>query len=505
MNELETRDKGLALCQNLLDKGLLTQSDYEQCSQIYLPSTGISRAVAGAVQGIPDAKTSAEISFGMSAKQGKDELGYDIAKRPSYTAFFRLINSDMYYRQTNRKGVVGASGPFDDSKDGSLSGDDTETPPVYMSIRPNTGVLILSVVDTNSVDAANNAVFKVELRQDGNYTIQNEATKYYIRVSSNPETKSPIVIADNSELTNECLFKQIPIDGGKFEFESVSRPGYYLSAVQGNENKIGGLVVGLSSMREGRVWELEFLDGIGGAVSGMTRTNGASPLLTPEDAYDTAEAKTIINSVLADVKSARSKYYLIEAQIEFLNGLRDQISGMVADDGPLMKYYRDLAAARTPGMTTDLLDSLAFSMKSEIAGREIYAIDQELNKLSLDATKLRQAEMQSGSTKIGRVQQIISGLIDERRKQISGLTILLDKITTRQNALSSREDIVSQEMRYHDTTGQVVAVNSDISQSRNKYNRWEYWGLIGFIALVVICALFMGYKLWGRWRTVFIG
>ena len=115
MNEIETRDKGLLLCQNLLDKGVLSQTDFEACSQIYLPSTGLSRAVAGAVQGIPDAKTSAEVSFGMSAKQGKDELGYDVSKRPSYTAFFRLVNSDMYYRQTNRKGVVNAEGTFSDS------------------------------------------------------------------------------------------------------------------------------------------------------------------------------------------------------------------------------------------------------------------------------------------------------------------------------------------------------------------------------------------------------
>ena len=506
MNELETRDKGLALCQNLLDKGLLTQADFEQCSQIYLPSTGLSRAVAGAVQGMPDAKTSAQVSFGMSARQGKDELGYDIAKRPSYTAFFRLVNSDMYYRQTNRKGVIAAGGTFEDQKEPGEPGDDTEKPPVYMSIRQNSGILMLSVIDTNSVDGATNAVFKVNLRQDGNYTIQNDATKYYIRVGTNPETKSPMVIADNSELVADCLFKQVPVDGGKFEFESVARPGYYLSAVQGNENQIGGLVVGLGMGREGRVWELEFMDGVGdmGAGSGMTRTNGASPLLTPEDAYDTAEAKTIINSVLADVKSARSKYYLIDAQIEFLNSLRDQISGMVSEDGPLMKYYRDLAAQRTPGMTTDLLNSLAYSMKSEIAGRELYAIDQEMNKLSLDAAKIRQAEMREGSTKILRVQEIINGLIDERRKQISGLTVLLDKITTRQNALSSREDIVSQEMKYHDTTGQVVAVNSEISQSRSKGTRLEYWGLIGFIVLVVLCALFMGYKLWGRWRTVFV-
>jgi len=310
-----------------------------------------------------------------------------------------------------------------------------------------------------------------------------------LRVGIDPETKEPNVMADNSELTSECLFKQIPIDSGKYEFESVNKPGYYLSAVQDN-----GLAVGLSSGREGRVWNLEFLDGVGG-------TSGSG--MAPEEAYDTSEAKIIINSVLSDVKAARSKYYLVEAQIEFLNGLRDQISGMVAEDGPLMKYYKDLAASRTPGMTTDLLDSLAYSMKSEIAGRELYAIDQELNKLSLDSQKIRQAEMQSGSTKIAKVQQIISGLIDERRKQIAGLSVLLDKITTRQNALSSREDIVSKEMQYHDTTGQVVAVNSDISKSRGKYTRWEYWGLIGFIALVVLCAIFMGYKLWGRWQSVF--
>ena len=493
MNELETRDKGLALCQNLLDKGLLTQVEYEQCSQIYLPSTGLSRAVAGAVQGIPDAKTSAEVSFGMSAKQGKDELGYDIAKRPSYTAFFRLVNSDMYYRQTNRKGIVGANGTFEDGQDPVSNANDTEKPPVYMSIRPNIGILILSIIDTNSSDGAANAVFKVELRQDGNYTIQNEATKYYIRVGTNPETKKPIIIADNSELVADCLFKQVPIEGSKFEFESVARAGYYLSAVLGDDTNIGGLVIGLSSRREGRVWELEFMDGTG-AVGGIA----------PEDAYDTAEAKTIINSVLEDVKTARSKYYLIDAQIEFLNALRDQISGMVAEDGPLMKYYRDLAAARTPGMTTDLLDSLAYSMQTEIAGRELYAIDQELNKLSLDAQKIRQAEMRAGSTKILRVQQIIGGLIDERRKQIAGLTVLLDKITTRQNALSSREDIISREMDYHDTTGQVVAVNSGISESRGKNTKWEYWGLIGFLVIVVLCGIFMWYKLWGRWQAVFV-
>ena len=168
-----------------------------------------------------------------------------------------------------------------------------------------------------------------------------------------------------------------------------------------------------------------------------------------------------------------------------------------------MKYYRDLAASRTPGMTTDLLDSLAYSMKSEIAGRELYAIDQELNKLSLDAQKIKQAEMQSGSTKIAKVQQIIGGLIDERRKQITGLTVLLDKITTRQNALSSREDIVSREMNYQDITGQVVAVNSGISESRGKNTKLEYWVLLGFLALVVLCAIFMGYKLWGRWQSVF--
>lgn len=499
MNEIETRDKGLLLCQNLLDKGVLSQTDFEACSQIYLPSTGLSRAVAGAVQGIPDAKTSAEVSFGMSAKQGKDELGYDVSKRPSYTTFFRLVNSDMYYRQTNRKGVANAEGTFSDrsetsgSSSGSGSDADTDKAPIYMTIRPGTGLLYLTPVDTNSADSAINSVFKVELRQDGNYTIQNQATKYYIRVGVDTATKELLLIADNSELTSECLFKQMPLDGGKYEFESVAKPGNYLSAVQGNDNKIGGLVIGLSGSREGRVWELEFLDGTDG-LGGMA----------PEDAYDTAEAKTIINSVLEDVKTARSKYYLVEAQIEFLNGLRDQISGMVAEDGPLMKYYQDLAASRTPGMTTDLLDSLAYSMKTEIAGRELYAIDQELNKLSLDAAKIQQAEMQSGSTKIAKVQQIISGLINERRKQIAGLTVLLDKITTRQNALSSREDIITGEMQYHDTTGQVVAVNSDISQSRSKYTKWEYWGLIGFLAVIVLCAIFMGYKVYGRWQSVFV-
>ena len=499
MNEIETRDKGLLLCQNLLDKGVLSQTDFEACSQIYLPSTGLSRAVAGAVQGIPDAKTSAEVSFGMSAKQGKDELGYDVSKRPSYTTFFRLVNSDMYYRQTNRKGVANAEGTFSDRSETSGSGSgsgsdaDTDKAPIYMTIRPGTGLLYLTPVDTNSADSAINSVFKVELRQDGNYTIQNQATKYYIRVGVDTATKELLLIADNSELTSECLFKQMPLDGGKYEFESVAKPGNYLSAVQGNDNKIGGLVIGLSGSREGRVWELEFLDGTDG-LCGMA----------PEDAYDTAEAKTIINSVLEDVKTARSKYYLVEAQIEFLNGLRDQISGMVAEDGPLMKYYQDLAASRTPGMTTDLLDSLAYSMKTEIAGRELYAIDQELNKLSLDAAKIQQAEMQSGSTKIAKVQQIISGLINERRKQIAGLTVLLDKITTRQNALSSREDIITGEMQYHDTTGQVVAVNSDISQSRSKYTKWEYWGLIGFLAVIVLCAIFMGYKVYGRWQSVFV-
>jgi uncharacterized protein YacL (UPF0231 family) len=493
MNEIETRDKGLLLCQNLLDKGLLTQSDFEQCSQIYQPSTGLSRAVAGVVQGIPDAKTSAETSFGMSPKQGKDELGYDVSKRPSYTAFFRLANSSMYYRQTNRKGVKNASGTFSEpsTADGGSGNQDSNTDKdnIYMTLRLDTGLLYLTAIDTNSADGAANAVFMVELRQDGNYTIQNQVTKYYLRVGVDPETKNPLVMADSSELTAECLFKQVPIDGGKYEFESVSKPGQYLSAVLDS-----GLVIGLSGSREGRVWELEFLDGVGG-MDGVG--------MAPEDAYDTAEAKTIINSVLEDVKAARSKYYLVGAQIEFLTTLRDQVSGMVDEDGPLMKYYRDLAASRTPGMTTDLLDSLAYSMKSEIAGRELYAIDQELNKLSLDATKIKQAEMQSGSTKIAKVQQIISGLIDERRKQITGLTVLLDKITTRQNALSSREDIVSKEMNYHDTTGQVVAVNSDISQSRGKYTRLEYWGLLGFLAVVVLCAIFMGYKVWGRWQSVF--
>jgi len=499
MNEIETRDKGLLLCHNLLDKGVLSQTDFEACSQIYLPSTGLSRAVAGAVQGIPDAKTSAEISFGMSPKQGKDELGYDVSKRPSYTAFFRLVNSDMYYRQTNRKGVVDAKGTFSEkpSENSSAAGDadDEDKSPIYMTIRPGTGVLYLTPVDTNSADSAINSVFVVELRQDGNYTIQNQATKYYIRVTIDPTTKELLLIADNSELTSECLFKQMPLDGGKYEFESVAKPGNYLSAVQGNDNKIGGIVVGLSGGREGRVWELEFLDGTDGSAA-----NG----MAPEDAYDTAEAKAIINNVLADVKAARSKYYLVEAQIEFLNGLRDQISGMVAEDGPLMKYYRDLAASRTPGMTTDLLDSLAYSMKTEITGRELYAIDQELNKLSLESLKIQQAEMQSGSTKIAKVQQIIGGLINERRKQIAGLTVLLDKITTRQNALSSREDIVSKEMKYHDTTGQVVAVNSGISESRGKYTKWEYWGLIGFLVVIALCAIFMSYKLWGRWQAVFV-
>ena len=498
MNEIETRDKGLLLCQNLLDKGLLTQSDFDQCSQIYQPSTGLSRAVAGVVQGIPDAKTSAETSFGMSAKQGKDELGYDISKRPSYTAFFRLVNSDMYYRQTNRKGVKDATGPFSepstaDSNMGNTTDDsNSDKDNIYMTLRLDTGLLYLTAIDTNSADGAANAVFIVELRQDGNYTIQNQVTKYYLRVGVDPETKNPLVMADSSELTAECLFRQVPIDSGKYEFESVSKPGQYLSAVLDS-----GLVIGLGAGREGRVWELEFLDGVGGMGGSM----GGG--MAPEDAYDTAEAKTIINSVLEDVKAARSKYYLVEAQIEFLTALRDQVSGMVDENGPLMKYYRDLAASRTPGMTTDLLDSLAYSMKSEIAGRELYAIDQELNKLSLDAQKIKQAEMQSGSTKIAKVQQIIGGLIDERRKQITGLTVLLDKITTRQNALSSREDIVSREMNYQDITGQVVAVNSGISESRGKNTKLEYWVLLGFLALVVLCAIFMGYKLWGRWQSVF--
>lgn len=499
MNEIQTRDKGLLLCKNLLDKGILTQSDYEQCLQIYQPSTGLSKAVAGVVQGIPEAKTSAEISFGMTKKQGTDELGYDVAKKPSYTAFFKLVNSKSFYRQTNRKGISHANSSFsepDVTNDSSDPGSDPTLDPdntssIYMTLKLDTGILYLTEIDTNTADAATNAVFNVELRQDGNYTIQNDITKYYIRVGTDPETKEPVVLSDNSELVADCLFKQTPLTGNQYEFESVAKKGYYLSALHDN-----GLIVGLSTMREGRVWELEFL---GGGEMGPGDIDSSMST----DIYDTSEAKTIIYNVLRDVKAARSKYYLLEAQLDFLNGLREQIVNMVSENGPLMKYYNNLAAARTPGMTTDLLDSLSYSMRTEITGRELYAIDQELNKLNLDATKIRQAEMQDGSTKILRVRQIITSLIDERRKQIAGLTKLLDKITIRQNSLSSHEDITTQEMNYYDTTGQIISINSNISQSRGTHNRQEYWGLIGFIVLITLFAIFMSYKLWTRWQIVF--
>lgn len=478
MNEIETREKGLVLCLNLLDKGIFTQADYESCKQIYTPREELSRAITGAAQGLPDARTSAEISFGMSAKQGKDDLGYDNAKRPNYQAFFRLVNSDLYYRQKNRKGKL---------SDSSMGENETTDKPenIYMSIRPDTGALYITQIDTSSAPEAANAVFNVELRQDGNYTIQNVMTKYYLRIVGSGEKT---LIADNTELTDDCLFKQTPLQNNQFTFEVVKMPGYYLSAIQDN-----GLVLGISTIREGRVWELEFID-----------SADADAAENPDLAYDASEAKAIINEVLRDVKAARTKYYLLKSQIEYLEGLKTEIDYIVSQDGPVMSYYKNLAAARTPGMSNDVLESIAYSMKSEVESRQIYSLNQEINQLSLDAMKLEDAEMSSGSVKIGRIMGIIRKLTEERRKAISGLSLLLNKITTRQNALSSKEDILNKQQKYFDTDGKISEINSDISQKRGQYIKWEWYGLITLLTLIILAILFSIYKLWGRYSEVFL-
>ena len=469
MNYIETKEKGLKLCDNLLNQGLLTEDEHKACVQAYATRTGIDD-IASVALGIPKSKTSAEVSFGMNKKQGQDKRGYDITKKPSFQTFIRSAASDII-KNTDRTGQSNTGG-------GRTVNNNNKSE--YLSVNKELGELFLTDIDPKTNTNAANSIFLVKLLQDGTYTIQVSNTGNYICV--NKDNKCTV---NNNNVSRECMFKLIGVDNTKYKFESISNPEFFLAAVSASEIYV------TDSLSINQVWVLETLgdDEIGANID------------SNENIYDSSEAKAIVNGILSEVAAARMRYYGIKSRIEYLALLQSRIIQVIAPEGDIMNYYREIHDSDQTIISDELLQSLAFSISNEVQSREISQISEEIAKLDLEAIKISDAELNVSSARVNKLTALVTSLITERKQSIKDLNLLLDKINARNMTLNDQQDRNDSDLKFYDTQGDINLQNSDISVKRDARNQKEYYLLIGFLVMLAAIILWCGYKLVYKYKT----
>jgi hypothetical protein len=467
MDYQETKAKVLKLCDNLAAQGLMSKAEQAECQRAYV------QVGASADDGtFPEAKTSSEHSFGMIGEQGRNPIGQDLARKKQFKAYIR---SSQGIRVTNRAGDTA----LDDG--GSITGR-------YLSVR-NGGVLYMEsltpaelINQPADTSGGMRQVFTVQIQVNGHYSIMNDATGNYVKISAGAGGgDGTVVTADTNNLTESTYWKLITKSVGKvYAFESVARPGFYLTA---------GIPVTITKGQSpAQNWTLD-------------RLSDELDSETAQSEFEASNGRTLANKLLADVAEIRLRYYSILAKIGFLEMLRNKILNMTKRDGDIMSYYYDLRANRSIQMSDELLQSISVSVDSEIRNREILKLDDEIRELALESERLEGTELADSSRTVQKLNGVIDRLINDKKNQIASVNLIMEKINAKQLDLNEEEDNVVSRQKYQATKGVVNNVNTQISDMKSRDYQKEYWFLIGLYVLTGIAILFFAVKLYRRYSV----
>jgi len=473
MDYQETKAKVLKLCDNLAAQGLMSKAELAECQKAYVQVGTASDST------LPEAKTSSEHSFGMLGEQGRNPLGQDLTRKKQFKAYIR---SSQGIRTTDRAGdktVRSGDTALDDGSDG---GDSAR----YLSVR-NGGILnmeSLTPAELINQPADSNGgmrnVFTVQMQANGHYSIMHDATGNYVKVGA-AGGDGANVVADTNNLTESANWKLITKSVGKvYAFESVARPGFYLTA---------GIPVTITKGQSpAQNWTLD-------------RLSDELDSETAQSEFEASNGRTLANKLLADVAEIRLRYYSILAKIGFLEMLRNKILNMTKRDGDIMSYYYDLRANRSIQMSDELLQSISVSVDSEIRNREILKLDDEIRELALESERLEGTELADSSRTVQKLNGVIDRLINDKKNQIASVNLIMEKINAKQLDLNEEEDNVVSRQKYQATKGVVNNVNTQISDMKSRDYQKEYWFLIGLYVLTGIAILFFAVKLYRRYSV----
>jgi hypothetical protein len=466
MNYQDTKAKVLKLCDNLAAQGLISKDELAACQKSYV------QIGASADDGtFPEAKTSSEHSFGMLGEQGRNAIGQDLARKKQFKAYIR---SSQGVRVTDRAGDMA----LDDGS--AVTGR-------YLTVR-NGGVLYMESLTpaeliNQPADSSGGMrqVFTIQMQANGHYSIMNDATGNYVKLGSVRGGDNGMVVADTNNLTESAYWKLITKSVGKvYSFESVARPGFYLTA--------GIPVTVTKDQSPAQNWTLDRL----------------SDELDSESAaaeFEASNGRTLANKLLSDVAEIRLRYYAILAKIGFLEMLRNKILNMTKRDGDIMSYYYDLRANRSIQMSDELLRSISVSVDSEIRNREILKLDEEIRELALESERLEGTELAESSRIVQKLNGVITRLINDKKNQIAAVNLILERINAKQMDLNEEEDTINKRLNYQATKGIVNNVNMDISNMKSRDYQTEYWFLIGLYVLIGMAILFFAVKLYRRYTA----
>lgn len=462
MDYQETKAKVLKLCDNLAAQGLITKEEQINCQRSYV---SVGTAADGT---LPESKTSKEHSFGMIGDQGRNSIGQDLTKSGQFKAYLR---SSLGIRTRDRSGEE--------------SGIDSvgETSGRYLAVRSpaNPGLLYMETLSPAELinqpadqTGGNRLIFTVKRQDNGHYTIMNDATGNYVKT-----TPDGGVNAETNNLTGSVYWKLITKSVGKvYAFESVAKPGFYLTA--------GIPITVTSGQSPDQNWTLDRLS------DELQADNAAAE-------FEASNGRALSNKLLEDVSAIRLKYYAILAKIDFLETLRNKILNMTKKDGDIMSYYYDMRANRSLQMSDELLQSISVSVDTEIRQRELLKLDEEIRRLALESERLEGTKLSDASSTVQKLNGVIDRLINDKKNQIASVNLILEKINAKQIDLNQEEDHINKRQNYQDTKGSVNNTNMNISNMNSNGYQREYWFLIVLYVLTAVAILFFGRKLYSRY------
>ena len=452
-NYKQTRDKLLKLCKNLYDEGVISDDDYKKCK------TSFSNYGSKITGEYPEPGTSKKFSFGMSKNQGINDFNMDLTIKKR----MRCMLKTKFGFQVNQQ----------EEDENNENGKQNER---ILCVNDENNSLFLNKLSSDDIinsDKSRNILFLIEKKKNGYYTIKNEATENYIKVSNNVEFKNQLEIETNN-ITDAAYF-DLRKKGKYYTFESMIVPGHKITS--GNALKI------TDGSRAEHNWTISILD---------------DETLDLNDEFEiTKNSMNIITNVVNDVRNTKFNYYRLFALTNFLMKLRKEILDRTFDENSeIFDYYSTLTDSNGRNYNNEDINKMRESNNDNLQKYIIDRIDLDLTHLENEKRKMYFTEVVPKESRLDNLTDVLEKYINNKKSQIKDINILFKSIVNKHKDISVKQNVYDTKIEEHKSKSAVTDTNFNNINKKNKIESNKYYLLILLFILLILTIPYFGYRLY---------
>ena len=451
VNYKQTREKLLKFCDNLFNNGVISEEDYKKCKTSF---TNFGSIITGEY---PEPGTNKKFSFGMSKNQGINDFDMDLTVQQQMRCIiktkFGFTLNQQQIEKNKKDGRMNEKILFSEDESNTLSLSDMSTEQLMQS------------------DNAKNIVFLVQRQSNNYYTIQNEATENYIKVSSNPEYKNYLEI-DTNNITDSAYF-EMKKKGKYYTFTSMIKPGYKITSDTPIKLSNGS--------RAEHNWTIQMLN---------------DSLLEGDNEFEiTKNSMNVVTKIINELRDASFEYYKILSLIKFNRKLHKKISEVTRNS----ELYDAIQKNINVEDNMDLFDEMNRIRIDNIDNVQAFVLDnldKEREKLIEQRKYVLTTSVLPKRYKLSQLDEILDKFITKKKIQIKDINILFRSIVGKHKNISVKQNVYDQKIDELNNSSEINHKNLQKVKKNLKYRNLKFYITIILYISLIICILFFGYKLY---------